>query len=117
MQIWNVYRSRAIGNWLEKRGVQVIPNIRFSDSRTWKLACLGVKKGGIIAVGTHGCLKGRDDRAYFVQGLDAIIEQVKPRAIIVYGTALEEIFGKYSDKSINIVHFVSEYASSRKEVI
>ena len=28
MQLWNIYRSRAIGHWLQKNGIKVIPNIR-----------------------------------------------------------------------------------------
>ena len=33
MQLWNIYRSRAIGVWLQKNGVKVIPNVRLFSIR------------------------------------------------------------------------------------
>lgn len=36
MQLWNIYRSRAIGHWLQMNGVTVIPNIRYGDRRTYR---------------------------------------------------------------------------------
>jgi len=50
MQISNIYRSRAIGNWLQKNNVNIIPNIRYGDERTYKICCDGVKQGGTIAM-------------------------------------------------------------------
>ena len=35
MQQWNIYRSRAIGHWLQKNGIPVITNVRWSDERTF----------------------------------------------------------------------------------
>lgn len=35
MQTWNIYRSRAIGTWLQDNGVDVIVNMRFGDERTF----------------------------------------------------------------------------------
>ena len=36
MQIWNTYRNRAIGYWLEKNGVPIIPNFLWGDERTYE---------------------------------------------------------------------------------
>ena len=35
MQLWNIYRSRAIGCWLQSNGIKVIPDVRFGDERTY----------------------------------------------------------------------------------
>ena len=51
MQEWNTYRNRAIGHWLQENGITVIPNIRFSDERSYAFCCDGISKGGTIAVG------------------------------------------------------------------
>lgn len=56
-QNWNIYRSRAIGTWLESKGVEIIPNLRWADSRTYETCCLGIKENSTIAIGTHGIVK------------------------------------------------------------
>jgi len=117
MQIWNIYRSRAIGHWLQINGVNVIPNIRYGDRRTYRICCDGISKKSIIAVGTHGTLKHVADRETFSQGLDIVIRRLEPSAIVVYGTAPDYIFKKYKDAGIKIVRFCSEYAASHKEVV
>ena len=57
MQYWNIYRSRAIGHWLQENGIHVIPNIRFGDERTYKVCCAGIPKKSVISIGSHGCIK------------------------------------------------------------
>ncbi len=114
MQQWNTYRNRAIGSWLQQNGIKVIPNVRFGDKRTYAFCCLGIEKGSVIAVGTHGTIKNKVDRIIFAEGLDFVIKKIKPSAIIVYGSAPKEIFEKYS-KDIKIYQFDSDFSKSRKE--
>ena len=116
MQIWNIYRSRAIGNWLQKNNIKVIPNIRYGDRRTWKISCDGVSKGGTIAVGTHGTIKNAIDRMYFSEGLKYVVSALSPQNIVVYGTAPYTIFKTYKDAGINIIQFDSDYSIAHKGV-
>ena len=117
MQLWNIYRSRAIGNWLQQNGVKVIPNIRYGDWRTYHCCCDGVSEGCVIAVGTHGTLKNKVDREIFTEGLGVVISRLNPSAMAVYGTAPASIFQKYEDRGIKIVSFKSDYAMSHSEVV
>lgn len=116
MQYWNIYRSRAIAHWLQENGVAVIPNIRFGDERTYKLSCAGITKHGVIAVGSHGCMKLVIERAYFQRGLNYVIESLKPSALIVYGAMPQEVFAPYQEMGIEILQFDSEFMQSRKAV-
>ena len=109
-QQWNVYRSRAIGHWLYKNGVPVIPNIRFGDERTYELCCCGVPRGGTIAVGSHGCIKITRERECFQRGLAYVVERLQPQTIIVYGTAPDAVFGRYRKAGIRIIQFESDYS-------
>lgn len=59
MQIWNTYRGRALSAWLQNNGVEVIPNVRFNDKRTYKFCFDGIEKFKTVAVGTHGCIKAK----------------------------------------------------------
>lgn len=117
MQVWNIYRSRAIGNWLQHNGIKVIPNIRYGDRRTYKIACDGIENGSVIAIGTHGTIKNKNDRAVFVEGLETVISIIDPKVIIIYGSTPEEIFKKYEDRNIGIVRFSSNYDIAHKAVV
>ncbi|MBO4775650.1 MAG: DUF4417 domain-containing protein [Lachnospiraceae bacterium] len=113
MQFWNIYRSRAIGKWLQDNGVNVIVNTRFGDERTYKACCYGVPKNSIISIGTHGCIRIKDDKQYLIEGLDYVINTIHPKIIIVYGAAPNSIFEKYKKLGIEILQFDSDYAISR----
>ena len=119
MQLWNVYRSRAVGCWLQRNGIKVIVNVRWGDRRTHRVCCDGVSRGCTIAVGTVGALRGAEDRAYLIEGLAYVVRRLAPRVIVVYGPAPDDVFGKYRDAGIEIVHFASETTvahSRRREV-
>ena len=116
MQLWNIYRSRAIGFWLQINGIKVIVNIRYADRRTYRCCCDGISKHCVIAIGTHGTIKNKEDRQYFCEGLAAVVKRLEPTVIIVYGSAPESIFGTYRDKGIKIIRFPSDCSSFHKEV-
>lgn len=116
MQQWIIYRSRAIGHWLQENGIPVIPNIRFGDDRTFELSCAGINKHGVIAVGSHGCIKLLNERKYFINGLKYVIDKLKPQTIVVYGATPDEVFAQYKEAGIEILQFDSDFMQSRKAV-
>lgn len=116
MQLWNIYRSRAIGFWLQTHGIKVIVNIRYADKRTYRCCCDGISKNSVIAIGTYGTIKRTEDRKIFCEGLEAVAKKLKPSAIVVYGSAPKEIFDKYQQSGIRILQFDSECSISHREV-
>jgi len=115
MQLWNIYRSRAIGHWLQENGIKVIPNIRFGDKRTYRFCCCGIEKGCVIAVGSHGNIKGTEDRECFLSGFDYVVKRLSPSAVVIYGSVPDKYFKKYQDAGLRIISFESEFAASHKE--
>jgi hypothetical protein len=113
MQYWNIFRSRAIATWLKDNGINVIPNVRTGDERTFEIACEGIEKNSIIAIGSHGCIKCKADRAFFQKGLEHIINSLSPKIIILYGAKPDSIFNKYEDK-VTIINFKDEFYNGRK---
>lgn len=109
MQLWNIYRSRAIGSWLQGNGVRVIANIRYGDGRTYKISCDGAPHGCTVAVGTHGTLKHLDDKRHFVEGLEVVLRELRPSAIVVYGSAPEDVFGVCRKMGTSVVQFDSDF--------
>lgn len=116
MQHWNVYRSRAIGTWLQSQGIHVIVNVRWGDERTYRVCCAGVPRKGTIAIGSHGCIKLQIERHHFTRGLEFVAGELQPRTIVVYGSAPNELFDRYRDDGINILQFESMYAQSHRKV-
>ena len=116
MQMWNTYRGRALAVWLENNGIEVIPNVRFGDERTFSFCFDGVEENKTVAVGTHGCIKRKEDKIFFKIGLARMVQRLSPKTIIVYGSAPDSIFKPYKDMGINIIAFESEFSKSRKQV-
>lgn len=106
LQIANIYMNRAIGSYLQSQGVHVIPNIRWGDERTYttielpeKIAFLGVEKESIVSIGTYGCVQSKEDKHYFREGLIAMLEELKPKVVIVYGSMPKQIFDGLENKT------------------
>ncbi len=114
MQLWNIYRSRAIGAGHQANGGDTIANIRYGDWRTLSFCCDGVPKHSAIAVGTHGTLRDKEDRFHFVEGLDVIGCKLEPSNIVVYGSAPDCIFDRYREQGIGIISFESDIAKAHR---
>lgn len=117
MQMWNTYKGRALAAWFQENGIDVIPNVRFGDERTFTFCCCGVEKNKTVAIGTHGCIKHIDDKVFFKIGLARMVQRLSPKTIIVYGSATDSIFKPYKDMGINIIAFESDFSKSRKQVV
>lgn len=102
VQITNVYRNRAIGSYYQRHGAYVIPQVRWGNELTYttrvlpeKVAFLGVEKHSIVAIGTYGCFKTRDDKYHFEAGLASMMETLEPEVVLVYGSMNPKVFGQY----------------------
>ena len=99
LQIANIYMNRAIGHYLQQKGLYVVSNIRWGDERTYttsilpeKVAFLGVEKHSIVSVGTYGCVRGEENRHHFRNGLIAMLDELEPEIVLVYGSMPKGIF-------------------------
>lgn len=109
VQITNLYRNRAIGSYIQRKGNYVVPNIRWGNDLTYttkyfpeRIAFLGVAKHSIVSVGTYGCIQTREDKYYFRAGLDAMLETLEPQVVLVYGSMPKAVFGNH----VNYTKFV-----------
>lgn len=111
LQITNVYLSRAVGHYFQENGLYVIPNVRWGDERTYttvdlpeKIAFLGLPKNSIYSIGTYGCIRTKEDKRYFREGLIEMLKELEPEIVIVYGSMPDAIFNGLYNKTrfINI---------------
>ena len=111
LQIANTYMNRAIGHYLQLHGIYVIPNVRWGDERSYttsilpeKFAFVGLPKHSIVSVGTYGCIQGKENKHYFREGLIAMLDELEPEYVLIYGSMPDAIFGDLVDRT-NFVHF------------
>ena len=115
MQERNTYRNRAIGCWLQDNNIPTITNVRWGDKRTFSFCCAGTPKNSIIAIGSHGCIKLLQERPYFINGLEHTVSTLKPKILVVYGTAPDYIFDKYRKQGVKILQFDSTFMQTHRK--
>ena len=111
LQIANTYMNRLIGHYLQEQGLYVIPNIRWGDERSYttvelpeKFAFLGVEKHSIVSIGTYGCIRGKENKHYFKEGLAAMLYELEPEIVLVYGPMPDSVFAEFEDVT-TFVHY------------
>ena len=119
LQIADIYFNRAIGHYLQQLGYFVIPNIRWGDERTYttcvlpeKVAFLGVEKHSVVAIGTYGQIHSAEAKKHFRQGLVAMLDELEPEAVLVYGSNSKKVFEGLYNKTQFI--FYKDWITSKK---
>ncbi len=117
-QIMNIYRNRTIGYFFQSKGMYVIPQIRWGDERTYtktvfpeKVAFLGAPKHSIVLISPYGCIQGKENKMHFKNGLHAMLEELEPQVVLVYGPMPDSVFGEYL-KYTRFIHY-QDYTSRR----
>lgn len=98
VQVANIYRNRLIGGFLQRNGIPVIANLRWGDERTYSkelfgeaIAFLSAPKHSVVAVGCYGCIRGEENKKHFVDGFLAMLDELEPEAVIIYGRLPDDI--------------------------
>jgi hypothetical protein len=114
VQIWNVYRSRALGHYWSQRGISVIPTLQWSTPESYEFAFHGLPSESTVAVSTIGVRGNQIAGALWRQGMQAAIAACNPKLVIVYGHPLSD----YDFGNTRTLHFesgmVRRFADGRK---
>lgn len=92
-QLWNVYRSRLIGQIMQDNGVIVIPTIQWASERTFDFCFDGIEKGSICAISTIGVKRDAEATEIWRKGTAEMIKRIDPSAIWCYGGDIGYDFG------------------------
>ena len=93
MKIWNIYRSRQIGQYYQSCGIKVIPTLSWAEKETFEFCFKGIPKGSIVSVSTIGVKRNEEALQIWKDGMDAMIQEIQPSTILVYGGKLEYDYG------------------------
>lgn len=121
-QLANIAVARSVGYYVQQSGMYVIPNVRWGDERTYTKTIFdfipsfsGIPKNSIVSIGTYGCTKGKEDKYYLEAGLEAMLAELVPQAVVVYGSYNRKIFEKY-ERYTNFYHIPDWISYKRKKV-
>ena len=111
-QIDALSRSREVGYILSAYGIKVVVNFRATYEWTYELALTGICYEDIVSIGTLGCLRDNESRTLLKNSVQELVEYIKPRIIIVYGYAPDDIFKVARDSGADIWQFDSEISKA-----
>ncbi|HEP3392661.1 TPA: DUF4417 domain-containing protein [Streptococcus pyogenes] len=100
MQVWNIYRSRLIGQIMQDYGITVIPTVSWAYKSSFDFCFDGLPKNATLAVSTIGVKQDKEQFRIWVDGMDEMIKRLTPKRIIVYGGQVD-----YEYKDIEVVYF------------
>lgn len=105
MKIWNIYRSRLIGQMLQNIGAKVIPTLSWAEKDTFKFCFDGIEPGGVVSVSTIGVKRDSNAMQIWQDGMKEALKRLKPSYVIVYGG---DIGFKFSCKVKYISNTITE---------
>ena len=100
MKIWNIYRSRQIGQYYQSHGIKVIPTLSWAEKETFEFCFKGIPKGSVVSVSTIGVKQNKEALQIWKDGMDAMIKEIEPKTILIYGGELDYEYG-----DIEVIYF------------
>lgn len=93
MKIWNIYRSRLIGQYYQSQGIKVIPTLSWAEAETFEFCFEGIPKGSIVSISTIGVKNNKEALKIWRAGVDELIKRIEPSTILIYGGKLDYDYG------------------------
>lgn len=84
LKIWNVFRSRLLGQMMQDSGLNVIPIVYWADERSYKYCFDGLPKNSTLSVYTIG-IKDKEVWDVWKAGMDELIRRKSPKTLLLYG--------------------------------
>ncbi len=109
MKIWNIYRSRLIGQYYQSQGIKVIPTLSWAEEETFQFCFEGIPQGSIVSISTIGVKKNKEALKIWKQGVDELIKRIKPSTILIYGGKLDYDYG-----DIEVIYYENEVTERMK---
>lgn len=89
MQLWNVYRSRALGRFWQSIGIQVVPTLQWSTSESYDFAFAGIPMHSTVAVSSLGVLNDPLATMLWRAGVAEASRRIEPTRILFYGKSVD----------------------------
>lgn len=111
VQIANIYRSRAMGYFMQSHGIYTIGNFRGGSEELYTDKIFrtppvvdGLPHNSIIAVSPYGCVKNCEERKHFEASLCVMLDYLHPRVVLVYSHGADKILKTLRHKTQFVVY-------------
>lgn len=85
IQLYNTYKSRWVGAYLQSEGIKVIPTVSWSTEESYDFCFEGIEQGSVVAIATYGIAKDKKAKELFYKGYEEMKRRLKPSLILCYG--------------------------------
>ena len=85
MMMWNVYRSRLLGQIMQQLELTVIPTVSWADERSFEFCFDGLPLNSTLSISTIGVKKNDKANQMWQRGVIKMIAKLHPKQLLVYG--------------------------------
>ena len=93
MKIWNVFRSRLIGQMMQRDGLEVIPTVSWAEKETFSFCFDGLPKDATLSISTIGVKQDKTATKIWRDGVDEMMKRLTPKRILIYGGKIDYDYG------------------------
>ena len=93
MKIWNVFRSRLIGQLMQDAGLIVIPTVSWAEPATFDFCFDGLPEGGVLSISTIGVKQDKAAFEIWKAGTEELLKRKKPKTLLIYGGEVDFDYG------------------------
>lgn len=106
-RLWNCYRNRLLGHWMQENGINYIHNVTWSLPDSYNYSFSGLPKGDVIAINCAGIAGSPCSRYLWHKGYEEVLSRLNPSVIIRYGTKMpgenEAISRYFENEQLNLL--------------
>ncbi|WP_295730736.1 DUF4417 domain-containing protein [uncultured Limosilactobacillus sp.] len=113
MTVWNVYRSRLLGQMMQRAGITVIPTVSWAGKRSFDFCFDGLPKRSTLSVSTIGVKHNHEALQIWQQGIMKMIQELEPEQLLVYGGKIDFNY----PLGLDIVYYDNENVKRLREVL
>lgn len=99
MMVWNIYRSRLIGQIMQDYGLTVIPTVSWCGADSFEFCFDGLPKESTLSISTIGVKRDNDAYELWKNGVDEMIKRLTPKRLIIYGGRVD-----YDYEDIEVIY-------------
>lgn len=112
IQLFNIYRSRWCARYWQEGGFEIIPSLNWSDERSYEFAFLGIPTDAPVVSVQCRTTRSKKGEAFFIKGLSAAIEVLRPQNVIIYG-GMQHSFLLKQLPEVTTYHLIDSWTNVR----
>jgi Domain of unknown function (DUF4417) len=116
-QLFNTKRKRIVARQWQEHGLRVVPNLNWSDDRSYPFAFAGIPQHApIVACECRTAGSNDTDRRAFLAGLAEGVRQLEPQSVLVYGGTANKFWLDGNLPQGPVYHLIDSWTDSRGRI-